>query len=105
MTQSPGIFAPTGRIDSSNAGAAERELAALMAQSGPSVVLDLTLVDYLSSAGLRVLLIAAKTASSKGGKAVIAGAKPMVAEVLRMSGFDKLMPVAADRDAALALLA
>lgn len=104
MTQSPGIYAPTGRIDSSNAGAAERELNALMASSGPSVILDLTRVDYLSSAGLRVLLLAAKTAAARQGKAVIAGPRPMVAEVLSMSGFDKLMPIAADRAAALQLL-
>lgn len=101
----PCTFAPTGRIDASNAAAREQELLALMASSGPSVVIDLSGLSYISSAGLRVLLVGAKAARTKGGKAVIGGAPAAIADVLKMSGFDKIIPLLPDADAARAHLA
>jgi anti-anti-sigma factor len=60
-------YAPTGRIDASNAGACEKDLLALMEASGPSAIIDLSGLSYISSAGLRVLLVGAKAARGKGG--------------------------------------
>ena len=104
MNDSTIIFAPKGRLDASNAAVAERDVLDLLEKNGPSIVLDLTDIAYMSSAGLRVLLVAAKAARQKGGRAVLAGPHPAIMEVLRMSGFDKIMTIAADRDAALAVL-
>lgn len=98
-------FAPTGRIDASNASMLEKDLLALMADSGPSAILDLSGLSYISSAGLRVLLVGAKAARAKGGKAVICSAPAAIAEVLKMSGFDKVIPLLADRASAQAQLA
>ncbi len=98
------IYAPTGRIDASNAGACEKDLLALMESQGPSAIMDLSGLSYISSAGLRVLLVAAKTARAKGGKAVICSAPAAIAEVLKMSGFDKVIPLTPDRPAAQAQL-
>lgn len=98
-------FAPTGRIDASNASALEKDLLALMEASGPSVILDLGGLSYISSAGLRVLLLGAKSARAKGGKAVICSAPAAIAEVLKMSGFDKVIPLLSDPAAAQAQLA
>jgi anti-anti-sigma factor len=97
-------YAPTGRIDASNAAACEQELLALMANQGPSALIDLSGLSYISSAGLRVLLVGAKSARAKGGKAVICSAPATIAEVLKMSGFDKIIPLLADRAAAQAQL-
>jgi anti-sigma B factor antagonist len=97
-------YTPTGRIDASNAGVCERDLLDLMADSGPSVVIDLAGLSYISSAGLRVLLVGAKTARAKGGKAIICSAPAGIAEVLKMSGFDKIIPLMPDADAAKAQL-
>jgi anti-anti-sigma factor len=104
MSTAPCIFAPQGRLDASNAQAAEREVLALFEAAGPSVVLDVSRLDYLSSAGLSVLLVATKTARAKGGRAVLVGAKPMVLDIFRMSGLDKIIPMADDLDSALSLL-
>lgn len=98
-------FAPTGRIDASNAGVLEKDLLALMEASGPSVILDLGGLNYISSAGLRVLLLGAKSARAKGGKAVICSAPAAIAEVLKMSGFDKVIPLLSDHAAAQVQLA
>ena len=98
------IYAPTGRIDASNAGSCEKDLLALIEASGPSAIIDLGGLSYISSAGLRVLLVGAKTARAKGGKAVICHAPAAIAEVLKMSGFDKVIPMLPDRQAAQAQL-
>jgi stage II sporulation protein AA (anti-sigma F factor antagonist) len=104
MSNTPCIFSPQGRLDASNAPAAEREVLGLFDSAGPSVVLDVSQLDYLSSAGLSVLLVAIKTARAKGGKAVLVGAKPVVLDIFRMSGLDKIIPVVDNRDSALSLL-
>jgi anti-anti-sigma factor len=52
-------------------------------------------LDYVSSAGLRVLLVAAKAAKGKGGKVVLSSPKPAILEVLKISGFDKILEVRA----------
>lgn len=103
MTNSPCTYTPQGRIDATNAGQCEAELLALIDQSGPSVMLDLSHLSYVSSAGLRVMLLGAKRAKAAGGKVVIVGAQTAVAEVLRMSGFDRIIPLAEDAAAAQAL--
>ena len=102
----PLIYKPTHhRIDASNAGAAERDIQQLFAQSTSGLLLiDLSGVSYLSSAGLRVLLIAAKTAKLRGGKVVVASPQTSVKDIIVMSGFDKLMAICADSAAGLALL-
>ena len=100
MSTSPCTYTPYGRIDATNAGKCESELLALIDQSGPSVMLDLTHFSYVSSAGLRVMLLGAKRAKAAGGKAVIVGAQAAVSEVLRMSGFDRIIPLADDAAAA-----
>lgn len=97
-------YTPTGRIDASNAGICEKDLLALMETHGPSAIIDLSGLSYISSAGLRVLLVGAKTARTKGGKAVICNAPATIAEVLKMSGFDKVIPLLADRASAQAHL-
>lgn len=98
------IYAPPHRIDASNAGAAEKDVLQLFEQGASSLLIDLGSVSYLSSAGLRVLLIAAKTAKLRGGKTALAAVQPAVKDIIVMSGFDKLMPICEDRAAGLALL-
>ncbi len=57
------------------------------------VILNFADVSYISSAGLRALLIGQKTASSKGGKFMIINATESVVEVLRVTGLQKVITV------------
>ena len=100
---SHGVFAPTGRIDGTNAPAVEKDI---LAQLGDhkSLVVDLSAIDYISSAGLRVLLVAAKTARQRGGSLMLVGPKPAIVEILKISGFDKILPIHPTMDAAVAAL-
>lgn len=104
MNPSVAIFAPVGRIDSSNAASAEADILTKIQGDAPALIIDLSRLDYLSSAGLRVLLVAAKTCRASQGKAVIQQAAPAVTEVLKLSGFDKIIPITASREEALAAL-
>ena len=86
-------YTPVGRLDGSNAAAAEKELLGLLADSGPNLSVDLSKLDYVSSAGLRVFLAAAKAAKGKGGKVTLLSPKPAVLEVLQISGFDRILEI------------
>jgi anti-anti-sigma factor len=87
----PAVYAPQGRIDSSNSRQREKELMEALEQGGGSALLDFSKVEFLSSAGLRVLLLAANVADRQGGVIRVQGAIPSVREVLVVSGFDDIL--------------
>ena len=95
----------TGRLDSGTVGAVETPFTATIAASGRSAVLDLTALEFLSSLGIRLLLSAARVVSRRGGKVVLFGAQPMVAEVLAAMALDQVLPLVATEDEELARLA
>jgi anti-anti-sigma factor len=88
-------YKPVGRLDGSNAAAHEKELRELLVDDVHSVNIDLSELDYVSSAGLRVLLMTAKAAKAKGGKVVLLAPKPAILEVIKISGFDRILEVQA----------
>ena len=59
------------------------------------VIFDMRQVSYVSSAGLRAILIAAKKAKSAGGGVAVFGLQAGVEEIFATSGFDKIVPIAA----------
>ena len=62
-------------------------------QKNKSVVLDLGHVGYMSSAGLRALLLGQKTANSKGGSMKVVNVQPAAMQVFNMSGFSKVLTI------------
>ena len=97
------LVAASGRLDSNSAAALEAVLPARV-QANEKLVLDLADVPYVSSAGLRVLLIGAKAARSGGHKLVLCGLSPSVREVFDISGFTSIFAIEPDVDSALAAL-
>nr|WP_294525152.1 STAS domain-containing protein [uncultured Rhodopila sp.] len=98
------ILMPAGRLDTAAAPAFEREMIAATAAGGSRLLIDLANLAYVSSAGLRVFLVAAKRLRAEGGRIALCGLQPQVAEVFDISGFAAIVPVYADRQAALAAL-
>jgi anti-anti-sigma factor len=101
------VAAPVGRIDHANAAAFEEELLPLVAQSGSgkqSLLLDFAGVEYISSVGLRVLMTAAKQARVDESRIAIAGLQPVVAEIIAISRFDRILDVYTSVTEALAKL-
>jgi len=87
------IIRVDGRVDSSNAGEFEAAAMAAIDADGAALVFDLGGLTYMSSAGLRVLLVALKANKAKGRKVGLADVQENVASVLKMSGFGAMFTV------------
>jgi anti-anti-sigma factor len=99
------VLAPAGRIDHGSAAELEAALLPLLADAAErkgGVVLDFGAVDYISSVGLRVLMIAAKQMRSAEGRLSVAALRSVVAEIFGISRFDKVLVVHATLNEALA---
>jgi len=85
------VLAPAGRIDHASAEAFKNALQPYLAQCGAGgsvVVLDFSRVDYISSVGLRVLMLAAKQARAQQGAIGVAALQPVVQEIFEISRFN-----------------
>lgn len=76
----------------------------VIAGSQKAVLVDLRLVSFVGSMGLRSLVAPARTIKSKGGKVVFFGPNEMVDKVLKISGLDYVVPIHHDLDLAIAAL-
>jgi anti-anti-sigma factor len=88
------IVRPRGRLDSSSAPELERLLTEQLDAGIQRLVLDFAELSYISSAGLRVVLLAGKKLRASKGRMVLVALQPMVHEVFDMSGFLTLFAVA-----------
>lgn len=79
-----------GRIDTNTSPQLQQAILNTF-QKDSNVVIDFLNVQYISSAGLRALLIGQKTATSKGGTMKLTNVGEMVKDVLAMSGFDTIL--------------
>lgn len=90
-----------GRIDSATASEFEDALNEFTQQGKNNIVLDLSEVDFISSAGLRVLVTARKAVKSAGGDIVFAESSDQVLETLEIAGLDVLFEQYPDRETAI----
>ena len=97
------VAIPTGRIDHANADAFKRSLEPDL-HAGPAMVLNLAGVEYISSVGLRALMIAAKELHASQRKLAVAAVQPVVAEILAISRFNLIIDVFPSVRAALGTL-
>jgi anti-anti-sigma factor len=91
-----------GRLDSSAAQPAEENFTRVLGSGAPHLAIDMSQLVYISSAGLRVLLVVAKKVQQAKGKMVLFGLVPHVREVFSVSGFDKIFAIQPDAAAAVA---
>ncbi|MBI3784038.1 MAG: STAS domain-containing protein [Deltaproteobacteria bacterium] len=96
------IVAIDGRLDASNAPDLERALLKQIDGGAKKLLVDCAGLDYISSAGLRVLLVAAKRLKTVDGTVALSGLKHTVREVLDIAGFSPIFRLFADRTTALA---
>ncbi|HOC30671.1 MAG: STAS domain-containing protein [Armatimonadetes bacterium] len=87
------VIAVTGRLDSITSPEFDAQAVEWKAEPRNIAVLDASGLEYISSAGLRSLLALAKRLMDDNSQLVVCGARGLVEEVLRMSGFDKLIPM------------
>lgn len=94
----------SGRLDLDGIDGLDKEYSDLLVERQKPVIVDLSKVDYMASIGLRMLITAAKPLSEHGAKTVLLNPKPDVEEVLRTSGFHRIMPIEHDLGSALDVL-
>jgi anti-anti-sigma factor len=87
------VVSVTGRVDAVTAPEFEKGLSALIAGGDHLLVLNLNGLEYISSAGLRSILITAKQLKAKDGKVLFAGLKGPVKDVFKISGFGSLFKI------------
>ena len=86
------ILLPDGQIDLSNADLFKDALLEAVAAAKTAVILDLSQLEYLSSAGLRSLMIASKTGTARSVTLGVAAMQPLVKEIFTISRFHLVLP-------------
>jgi len=81
------ILQPTGRLDSLTSQDLQNELSRRISDGDTVIVLDLKDLEYISSAGLRVLLLAGKELKARNGQLALCALKENVREIFEISGF------------------
>lgn len=94
------VIALEGRLDSTNSATIEGEI--LGQTSADNLVLDISRLDYISSAGLRVVLVLAKRARQAEKRFILAGMQSHIRDVFDISGFLSILDTADSQSAALA---
>ena len=95
------LISVVGRIDATTSADFESQCFELVNDANKNVALDLTALDYISSAGLRSILKLAKICKEKKLKLALFGLQKAVAEVFKISGFNTIIKICDDKESAL----
>ena len=82
-----------GRLDGTNAQEFQSDLTSTISDQDRAVLLDFQQLSYISSAGLRAILITAKALERRNAKIAVCSLSPSLLEVFQVSGFDRIIPV------------
>jgi stage II sporulation protein AA (anti-sigma F factor antagonist) len=91
------VVAPEGRIDSTAAPTLQTQLLMMIGAGPRGLILDMARIGYVSSAGLRVLLIASKALNERGGRLILCAVAPEIQRVFDISGFSDLLSIVGTR--------
>ncbi len=95
------VLAVKGRLDSVTAERFSAQCATWLDAGRANVVLDLSGLEYVSSAGLSSILGAAKRVQARSGRLAVAGLKGLVKEIFAISGFETVLPTYTDVETAI----
>ena len=95
------VVSVQGRVDASNAGVLEQKLLGLIAGGEKRLVLDAERLDYISSAGLRLLLVARKRLPT-GGSLALCALQPQIREIFDIAGLSSIFLIHDTQDEAIA---
>ena len=92
------VLSVKGRIDSTTAPTLDERLSAILSAASARVLMDFSQLEYISSAGFRVLLLAAKRADASMSRFVLCGVSGKVRQLFDLGGFLDLFPIAPNRE-------
>ena len=87
------VLSVTGRVDLSNADEFKDKLSAALGNASGGLIVDLGGVDYISSAGLRSLMIVFKASKAAGKQFAITALQPLLMEIFTISRFHLVFPL------------
>ncbi len=88
-----------GRVDAATSKALEEQIMPIIDEGGHQLLIDCSKLDYISSAGLRVFLMAAKKVQMAKGKIVLTGMQQSIKTMFDIAGFSALFPILDTREA------
>jgi anti-sigma B factor antagonist len=97
------IIGIKGRLDTINYNIVEKRLIELMDQHVNRILVNCSQMDYISSSGLRILLMALKRITMSGGKLVICGLQDNIHEIFEISGFTTIFDIYPGEEEALSV--
>lgn len=86
-------FSLSGRLDAVTSTEADKQFGETIAAGNDKLLIELSGLEYISSAGLRVLLVVAKKIQQKGGRIALANLTANVKEVFEISGFSSIFKI------------
>lgn len=95
------IYRLNGRLDSNTSQGFEKKIFQAIDTGSRSMIIDFKNLDYISSAGLRVILKATKALKREEGTIMLCDMQDYVKEVFEIAGFDSFLPIVATMDEAL----
>ena len=95
------IFMLNGRLDSNTSPALEEKILEAIKSGSNKMIIDFAALDYISSAGLRVLNKATKQLKHIEGMLIISSLQDYIREVFEIAGFDSFLPIVSTIDEAL----
>lgn len=95
------IFKLNGRLDSNTSQGFEKKIFQAIDDGSKNMIIDFKDLDYISSAGLRVILKATKALKREEGKMLLCDMQDYVKEVFEIAGFDSFLPIVGTMDDAL----
>ncbi len=98
------VMPSENRVDGTNARDFQVGLEAAIEETDTAVIFDAETLTYISSAGLRAILLVVKSINRRGGKFAVCSLSDPIREIFSISGFDNIIPIEATRDEALAAI-
>jgi anti-sigma B factor antagonist len=87
------IFKLNGRLDSNTSQGFEKKIFQAIDDGSKNMIIDFKDLEYISSAGLRVILKATKALNREEGKMMLCDMQDYVKEVFEIAGFDSFLPI------------
>lgn len=85
-----------GRLDIQGTGNVELNFASQTATKKEKIIVDLSELDFIASIGIRLFIANAKAQENRGGKIILCNPKPLVHDILNMTGINEIIPIYSD---------
>ncbi|MBU4525037.1 MAG: STAS domain-containing protein [Desulfomicrobium sp.] len=84
------VFRIKGRLDASSTTELEQKVLLSLDRGITHLIMDFSELEYINSAGLRILVMSYQRLSSRGGQVMVCGVRDYIAEIFEISGYNRI---------------